>query len=300
MPNISDALAYGRTMLSEQGIGTAGLDSALLLIRVAGLSKTDLATKTQRLLSEAEYRAYDEMLRRRAAFEPVQYILNACEFMSLPFYVDERVLIPRADTETLAEAVIGYVYLRCRGELRSSALSPARENINILDLCCGSGALAVSLAHYIPKTRVTASDIDAGVLQVAGINAERNGVSERINLVESDLFASIPRGRLFDIIVSNPPYVRSGDIPGLEPGVKDYEPRLALDGGADGLRFLDIIIRDSRGYLRPGGGLFLEIGHDQGADVKTMLEQAGYMNVKVLKDLAGKDRVLQGEMMSVT
>ena len=223
------------------------------------------------------------MINERAAHKPVQYILNTCEFMGLEFYVDERVLIPRPDTEILAEAVISHT--------RHSA-----GLVNRLDIGTGSGALAVSAAVYSPESVVTAVDICPDALEVAVVNAEKHGVTDRVKFLCGDLFEPLKTGQeagqKFDIIMSNPPYIRENEL--LPPSVARYEPRKALFGGKDGLDFYRRIIRDAKKYMNPGAMIFLEIGYDQRELVCQMLEDCGFTYINTLRDLSGKDRVIQG------
>lgn len=224
---------------------------------------------SQHELSDAETARLDALLARRLAGEPVQYVLRSAWLMGLEFYVDERVLIPRQDTETLCEAALKI--------LRAQSAPQA------LDLCAGSGAIGLSLAALAPGARVTLSDVSEGACAVARINRDRLGVQAEI--LQGDLFAPV-RGRRFDVIVCNPPYIPTDELGLLQPEVR-REPSLALDGGADGLAFYRRIAQAYRAHLRPGGALLVEIGWNQAKQVRAL-----FGGGETLKDLGGRDRVV--------
>ena len=222
-----------------------------------------------REISPQEEARLEALLKRRLAGEPVQYVLNSAWFMGLEFYVDARVLIPRQDTETLCEAALAFL----RGLQSPCAL----------DLCAGSGAIGLSLARLCPPARVTLADVSADACAVMAVNCERLGVAAEI--AQGDLFAPVA-GRRFDLIACNPPYIRTGELEGLQAEVQK-EPRLALDGGLDGLAFYRRIAAEYRKYLAPGGALFLEIGWDEAQAVRDLLGGG-----EVLRDLGGRDRAI--------
>ncbi len=222
-----------------------------------------------RELDPAEQTRLEALLERRLAGEPVQYVLESAWFMGLEFYVDARVLIPRQDTETLCEAALDFL----RG----------REAPRVLDLCAGSGAIGLSLAKLCPDARVTLVDISAGACAVMAENRRRLDVKAEI--VCGDLFAPV-RGRRFDLIACNPPYIRTGELDALQADVQK-EPRLALDGGADGLDFYRRIAGEYKNYLATGGSLMLEIGWDEAGSVRAL-----FGGGSVLRDLGGHDRVI--------
>jgi release factor glutamine methyltransferase len=235
---------------------------------------------------------YFRLVDIRAGGMPLQYITGSQEFMGLPFRVNEKVLIPRQDTEILVEKALEI--LKARKETRGG--------FRILDLCCGSGAIAVSLAYYLKKAKrkaaVLGSDISSDALEVAKENARINGVERQIRFAEGDLFGPFPKNRKdrgrkqFDMIVCNPPYIPTGVLPTLMREVREHEPLLALDGGEDGLDFYRRILEEAWRYLVEEGVLLLEIGYDQGITVPLLAEEAGaYGPVEIIKDLAGKDRV---------
>ena len=225
---------------------------------------------------------YEQAVLARAERIPLQHLTGCQCFMGLEFKVNEWVLIPRQDTETLVERVLE--------ENRD-------KNSAILDVCTGSGCIAISLVKLGEYRSVTALDISKEALKVAEANRERilGEEKERLRLIKSDMFEGLEPKAQFDVIVSNPPYIPSEVIEGLEPEVRDHEPRLALDGEADGLKFYRILAERSMAYLKPGGKIYMEIGFDQGKDVSELFEQAGFEGLKVIKDMAGLNRVVQAK-----
>jgi len=221
------------------------------------------------------------MIDERKKGRPIAYILGSREFMGLDFYVKEGVLIPRPDTEILVEEVIN--------------LCSNVKNPTILDIGTGSGAISVSLAKYISNSKIYSLDISETALEVGKINAINNNVENQISFIKSNLFDSInDKSIVFDIIVSNPPYIRKKDIPTLHTQVKDYEPYIALEGGEDGLDFYRKITEESVKYLKENGILAYEVGHDQALDVKDIMIKNGYQNITIMKDLSNIDRVVIG------
>ena len=217
-------------------------------------------------------------LDMRLTHMPVQYITGYQNFMGLEFMVSKDVLIPRMDTETLVEEV----------------LRLGLSNVRVLDICTGSGCILLSILKYVYGSSGVGVDISDGALGVAKANSEALGIDA--TFIKSDMFENIPKDERFDIVVSNPPYIRSDVIGTLMSEVKDYEPLLALDGSEDGLKFYRIIADRAPEYLNNGGMLFLEIGYDQGAEVSALLSAAGFMDVEVIKDLSGLDRVVSGRI----
>ena len=257
------------------------LEADLLLCDLLGWERHRLVLEPDRELNIDQIMAYEDRIRRRLNGEPVQYILGHREFMGLSFCVSTSVLIPRVETETLAEHVLSFVKGRCRADL--------------LDIGTGSGALAVSLAHFLPDARVTAVDISPKALAVAQKNARRHGVSDRIRFLCGDLTAPLKGPYRADVLVSNPPYIPTGALSGLMREVADFEPRIALDGGADGLTFYRRLVHEGVPFIRPGGLLALEIGCDQGQAVSALLKDSGlFCKVSLLQDLSGLDRVVSG------
>lgn len=279
-------LEVGIHRLEEAKIADAKRDAETLLLYLEKADRTFLYVHRNDATDEYRADAYFGLIHRRAAGEPLQYILGSQEFMGLNFAVNPSVLIPRQDTETLVELA-----LKRAGEKKRS--------LSILDMCCGSGAIAVSMAHFLPKAKITACDISLEALEVARGNAARNGLNGRIEFRESDLFFMTKRKKTvrikdsFDMILSNPPYIPTQDIDTLQTEVRDHEPIKALDGGSDGLDFYRRIAEDAFGSLKKDGLMFLEIGCDQAEAVTSLLSGAGYYSeIEVHKDLTGLDRVI--------
>ena len=264
----------GQRRLAAAGVEEAAVDAWLLFSYDKKVDRTwYLLNRTQRASGE-EQEVYLKLIARRCERVPLQHITGEQEFMGLPFRVTPDVLIPRQDTEVLVEECLRHL---------------APGNI-FLDLCTGSGCILVSLLHYAKGTFGTGADLSGKALAVAKGNVEANGVEAR--LVQGDLFE--PVTGTFDLIVSNPPYIASAEIETLAPEVRKHEPRMALDGTADGLFFYRRIVQESPSYLKEGGWLCMEIGYDQGAAVQQLMEARGFVTVSVIKDLAGLDRVVSG------
>lgn len=277
---IAEALREGKRRLQAAGKEAYAFAAELLLENASGRSRTALFLHGEELLSAEEAERYERFLAERESGRPTQYILGRWEFMGLPFFVGEGVLIPRGDTEILVETI-----------LEQQQKEPLRT---ILDIGTGSGCIPISLSHYGDFESLLAVDISETALGYARKNAAENHAE--ILLYESDLFASVPmewKGQL-DAIVSNPPYIPKEDIAGLMTEVKDFEPLHALDGGADGLDFYRAIAAEGRAWLRQGGWLFFEIGYDQGAALRSLLTALGYTEIGIKQDLAGLDRVAFG------
>ena len=270
----------GAALLEELEDGR--LDARLLLEHFCGINTNRLLSDPESPVGEEKRGAFLEAARRRAAREPLAYIIGEQSFMGLPFVVSEDVLIPEQDTENLVE----------------EALRLIDDNSRILDLCTGSGCILLSLLRYTNGCVGVGSDISAAALSIARKNACNLGLSEQASWVEGDLFSALSQipgngdGKpVFDLIISNPPYIPTRVIETLAPEVRCSEPRLALDGGEDGLDFYRRIIREAPGYLVIGGRLMLEIGYDQAQAVSSLLEQAGYYGIEILKDYGGNDRI---------
>lgn len=271
---LQEAYQEGIRRLEEAGIEEARIDAWELLEYETGIRRAMYFADSHREMKKDKEMAYFQKVQRRATRIPLQHITGIQEFMGLPFHVNEHVLIPRQDTEVLVEEV-------------EKVLT---EGMELLDVCTGSGCILLSLLKRHPNLIGTGVDISKEALFVARENAK--GLEVEATFRESDLFANV-NGR-YDVIVSNPPYIRTAVIETLEEEVRLHDPRLALDGKEDGLYFYRRIIEESPQYLKQGGFLYFEIGHDQGEDVKKLMEEAGYMQVMVKKDLAGLDRVVFG------
>jgi release factor glutamine methyltransferase len=267
--------------LAGKGIEGARLDAELMLADVLAMTRTQLYTNFEQPLGPVEVGRFRELVRRRAAREPVAYILGRREFWSMDFVVDRRVLVPRPETELLVEVVL---------EALRSAASPEPR---VADVGTGSGAIAVAVAKESPAASVVASDRSGAALEVAPRNAERHGVDSRIVFVEGDGCAALAGRGPFDAIASNPPYIRSTEMAALAPEVRDWEPRWALESGADGMDVTAPLIEGAFDLLAPGGTLAVEVG-TQAALVRDCFARRGYEAVAVRRDLAGIDRVVLG------
>lgn len=279
--NIRDAIVeYSKQLdiISD----TPRLDVEILLQKaLGGVDRLYIHLNLSKELEIEQEEIFLRFIEERLKGRPIAYIVNNREFMGLDFYVKEGVLIPRPDTEILVEEIIEL----CKG----------KDDLDILDIGTGSGAITVSLAKYIEKSRLTSLDISEIALEIAKKNAKSNGVIDKINFIKSDLFQQIVGTNLkFDIIVSNPPYIRKRDIDELHTQVKDYEPYNALEGGIDGLDFYRNITEQSKNYLKPGGILAYEVGHDQAEEVVKIMQNNGYNKIYIKKDLQGIDRVVIG------
>jgi release factor glutamine methyltransferase len=260
---------------TEAGISSARLEAQVLLAHVLGCSRVQLYTGFDKPLAEPELAGYRALIKRRLAGEPVAYLVGEHEFWGLPLHVGPQVLVPRPDTETVVEVA------RARRDAR-----------RVLDLCTGSGAIAIALAKELPDAHVVATDISADAVAIATKNAERNGVAARVDVRAGDLWQAVA-GETFDLIVANPPYIASAVIPTLQSEVL-REPRLALDGGADGLGFYDRILAEARAHLVPGGALVVEHGFDQAQPVYDRFTAAGLQSVTLVHDLGKNPRVTWG------
>lgn len=275
----ADLYAQGKEILECAQIEEATLDARLLLEYVCETDRTTLFAHPEKEVSEEQYEKYEELIAKRSQHIPLQHLTGQQDFMGLTFQVNEHVLIPRQDTEILVEEVMRDLH----------------DGVRILDMCTGSGCILLSLLHYSNDTTGVGADLSEEALTVAKANAESLGMAERAEFVHSDLFEKIDEK--FDLIVSNPPYIRTDVIETLMPEVRDHDPRMALDGTADGLHFYRTIIKESEHYLKRGGQLFFEIGHDQAEDVVTLMQRHGYKEIEVKKDYAGLDRVVFGTFL---
>ncbi|GFO85656.1 MULTISPECIES: peptide chain release factor N(5)-glutamine methyltransferase [Anaerostipes] len=274
--NRREWVAYGQEMLEKEGIENASGEAWYLFSECLGVSREDyLFGMTEEVTDVSGLQKYQEMLQKRAKERcPLQYLLGTQEFMGYSFLVNPDVLIPRADTETVLE------------EVMATGIRPE----TILDLCTGSGCIAVSLALLMKPRLCIGTDISPRALDVAKANGKK--LCPMVEFVESDLFEQVEG--TFDLIISNPPYIKTEECRELMPEVRDHEPMLALDGREDGLYFYRKIIKEAPGYLNPGGMLAFEIGYDQGEAVKGMMLKQGFHSVEIRKDLAGLDRLVFG------
>lgn len=280
MRTYGEALLAARMSLVEAGVESAALDARLLLAAASGLDMAALVARGRDALPEVARAAFNGHLQRRLKGEPVGRILGEKEFWGLQMKVGGASLLPRPETETLVEIVLAKIR-RCY-----------RPDLTICDLGTGTGAILVALLKELPQARGFATDISEEALAIARLNAERHGVHRRIAF-ERVSFAQGPRAS-FDVVVANPPYIRSGAIDGLRPEVRDYDPHAALDGGTDGLAAYRAILGRIDSLLSEGGLLGFEVGYDQGATVAALCRRAGLAEVRVHNDLAGLGRVVTG------
>lgn len=278
-------LREGERRLAEEGIGEAKTDAWLLFSAASGFTRTEYFMRERETASARIVEEYSEKIRRRAKREPVQYIEGTAPFMGYDFYVNEDVLIPRMDTEILVDEALFIARRLCKD----------MEKLRILDMCTGSGCIIISLYRILKdEGRVlftAASDVSERALFVAEQNAQR--LRADIRFFQGDLFEKV-EGE-YDMIVSNPPYIRTDVIDGLSLEVREHEPHLALDGSEDGLYFYREITKQAQKHLCAGGYLLFEIGCDQGQEVFTICRTAGYNNIKIIKDYAGLDRVIAAQ-----
>ena len=290
---IKELISIGTKQLRDAGVADAEIDAKELYCYMRGMDRTALMLRWQEVMQDNQCEAYFNLIERRASRVPLQHITGRQEFMGLPFEVNEKVLIPRQDTETMVEDALE---LMEKGTLRGQEYTDGlKRGGDILDLCCGSGAIGISIAKLAKGAHVTCSDLSKDALEVADRNARLNDCKS-VKFTESDMFAAFC-GRLgkkkFNLIISNPPYIPPSVIEGLEPEVRDHEPMMALDGGADGLDFYRIIAQHAPEHLKKGGVLMLEIGFDQKDAVKGLLQETGrFEKIIGLTDFTGKDRIV--------
>ena len=279
-----DLYNQGMEKLSSENIADAKIDARLLLEYVCKTDRNALFLKGDMEVADKEVKEYLELIAKRMKHIPLQHLTGEQDFMGLTFLVNENVLIPRQDTECLVEIVLKHLH----------------DGMRILDMCTGSGCILISLLHYSNDCQGVGVDLSKEALEVATHNAAvlgSNGIADEMDatFIQSNLFEKVD-GK-FDIIVSNPPYIKTEVIKTLMPEVKEYEPMMALDGTKDGLFFYRNIILDAKKHLNRGGQLFFEIGYDQGREVSDLMREAGYVDVELAKDLAGLDRVVYGTFL---
>lgn len=263
--------------LTEQNIADAANDAWLLLEHVTGMTRTRYFVDGFQEMKPDEEIRYFQLVEKRMERIPLQHITGVQEFMGLEFKVNEHVLVPRQDTEILVEEVENY-------------LGTESKQVNVLDMCTGSGCIAISLKARNPQIKCKAVDISKEALEIAAANKEK--LQTEVELVESDMFSNV--SGIYDVIVSNPPYIPTRVIEELEEEVKLHDPFGALDGKEDGLYFYRILAENSPRYLVNGGRIYMEIGHDQSEAVEALLAEQGFVQIRTKKDLAGLDRVVSG------
>lgn len=272
-------LDWTTNRFASAGIGAARLEAQVLLAHALGCTRMELYTGFDRPLGESELASYRRLIQRRLAGEPVAYLVSEHEFWGLPLWVDPSVLVPRPDTETVVEVALSS---------RVDRVAPCR----VLDLCTGSGAIAIAVAKELSSAQVIATELSPQAAALARRNAERNAVADRVDVRHGDLWQPVA-GEVFDLIVANPPYIATSTIPSLAAEVR-CEPQLALDGGSDGLAFYDRICAAALDYLHPGGALIVEHGFDQAAEVQRRFVAAGFDRIALVRDLGKNPRVTWG------
>lgn len=284
---IKEAVRTGSMRLKKCNIDNTECDSFALFSYVTGIDKTYYLMHGDEPVTPENMRIFDEYISRRCAHEPLQYILGKAWFYGREYTVNENVLIPRIDTEVLIEQALKQI-----GKMSAGG---AEEDMHILDMCTGSGCIAVTLALEVKKSQVVAVDLSKEALNVAEINRDRLGAGN-VTFIQSDLFDELEEYKTekFDIIVSNPPYIQTDVIETLSEEVRRFEPSMALDGTVDGLYFYRRITEEAPHFLKKGGYLIYEIGYNQGAAVKEIMMAAGFEKIEVIKDYADLDRVVKG------
>jgi len=297
---VGEALARARAQLAAAGVDGAEREAAWLLAHVLGCRAGALLARRGEPLAGQAADAYAALVARRAAREPLQYILGTEEFLGLTFRVTPAVLIPRLDTAVLVEQAVARLAGRTAGLPAGGAPAGAADRrgaLRVADIGTGSGAIAIAVAHRVPEAHVVAVDLSREALAVAEENARLNGVADRVSFRQGDLLAPLAEeGGRFAAILSNPPYVREADLTGLMPEVRDWEPRLALVAGEDGLVFFRRLVREAPAFLAPGGFLGVEVGIGQAPAVAELFRQAGLADVAVHPDTAGVERAVFGSV----
>jgi len=304
---IREAYAQGSADLKFSEIPTPALDASILLAHVLKTNKTSLIAKGMDTISAKDCEKFCSLIERRALGECVAYIIGKKEFRGLEFEVNKSVLVPRPDTETLVETAIGFLSENLLAKAQSSQGTPRKkeENLKILDICTGSGAVAISLKNELPELEIHATDISPETLRTAQKNSEKLLGKNKIHFYLGDLFNALPpfassaisapwRG-FFSLIISNPPYIPSAQIETLSAEVRN-EPRIALDGGDDGLEIINRIIKDAPNFLKSGGWLLLEASPEQMEEISCLLAKTGFKSIQLSKDLSGADRVIGGRI----
>ena len=274
--SLKGLLADGAKMLAQAGIDEAELDARYILEYITGLNSAQYFIHSEDIIEKDKAEEFFRLIERRSKRIPLSYVIGTRDFFGLTFKVDENVLIPEQETELLVEEVIKH-----------------SEGKSVLDMCTGSGCIAISIALFGKPSKVAASDISEKALEVARENAKSLKVGE-ISFIQADMFENVTDK--FDVIVSNPPYIETGEIDELMPEVRDYIPRLALDGDIDGLKFYRIISKEAVKKLNKNGRIFYEIGYNQSRAVASILLENGFTDVKIMKDYSGLDRIVMAKL----
>ncbi len=294
--NIKEFFKYSAEILKNTDVEAPVFEAGVMLCHVLKCSRTYLYSHDDLNLNEEQFNVLEHMVDERTRNVPLQYLTGETEFMSLTFTVNPSVLIPRQDTEILVEKCIELVNAAAADE-NNKDKPECKPAVRILDMCTGSGCIAVSIANYCPNGIVTACDISGDALEIAQANAERLGVKNRLEFRQGNLFEALDGEAGYDLIVSNPPYIETKTMQELQKEVRDFEPHIALDGGMDGLDFYRRITAEAPLYLNHGGHLAFEIGYNQGESVKQLMER-DFTDIQVLRDLGGNHRVVYGKIKS--
>ena len=298
---IGRLLNWTADYFAKQGIESARLEAEVLLAHCQGCQRIMLYTMFDEPAPELLRNDFRALVRKRVAGTPVAYLVGMREFYSLEFRVTPDVLIPRSETELMVMTLLDYVHERAKLDANGRAKEKrAGEALSIVDMGTGSGVLAVCAAKHLPQAKVTAVDISPAALQVAQSNAEKHVVADRIQFVEGDLFAALPAEATFDFVLSNPPYVSPEEIEGLEPMVRDFEPRLALDGGVNGMEVIERMVAELPRRLRPGGHALIEISPTMVHHAEALLDASPLQRLPTLNDLEGQSRIVQACVASVS
>ena len=284
MKTYNDLYLQARNTLRDSGVEAYALEARLLVATAAGKSTQELLRDLPLYTSTEVADKVAALIERRVGGEPVAYITGAWEFYGLPMVITTDVLIPRMDTELLVDAA-------------KELLNGRKMDARVLDLCCGSGCIACAIGHELPAARIVAVDLSARALEVARKNIALNRLSSRAICLQADATANPPMSMgQFDLVVCNPPYIKTSELRKLDPSVREYEPSWALDGGKDGLKFYNSIIKFWKAVIRPGGYILFEVGEGQAESVKDMLLTGGFRSVGSKFDTLGVERVVIGKM----
>jgi release factor glutamine methyltransferase len=294
---IGKLIEWTRGFFEKKGIPQPRLEAEILLAHVLGMERIDLYLKYEQPVDEAQRASFRDLIRRRADREPTRYLVGVCEFMSLALKITPDCLIPRPETELLVEQVLALSGAKRRpmGAAFPGDAGPAPVPVRVIDLCTGSGCVAVSLAVHLPPSEVTAADLSPAALAVARENAEAHGVDGRIAFLEGDLYEPLDAADVqpADFLVANPPYVAEAGWAALAPEIREHEPRAALVAGPRGLEVVERIVKGAPAYLKEGGVLLVEIGAEQGrAAAAAASAVRGLADVQIVKDYANLDRIL--------
>lgn len=287
---VLETIQRSTDFLARKGVDSPRLQAELLLAHVLAIPRMRLYLDFERNLTQAEVNALRELIVRRSRREPLQHILGTTSFCGLEIAVNRHVLVPRPETELLAEA--GWEYLNSVVEARRNAPGASADTVSALDYGTGSGCLALALASKCSSAQIHALDISPEAIEAAKGNAAKLGLAERVHFWLSNGFEGLPRGDRFDLLISNPPYIPSDEIAALEPEVREFDPKPALDGGPDGLDQYRRLAREAGAFLRPGGKLMLEFGDDQAKTLQVLLEEQNWIVERICDDYTQQPRIM--------